>query len=276
MLDDAPLRPANQSSVPPAAPQPVPEWQPCSAAAAAQSRRLELIAYLVGTLSHELKNALSPISVYAQLELGRVPAGDPLAEHLQEILDAVSNSTKLLATLQRFAQQQFGPPRIFRLSTFLAAIEPELRRELDPRITLETLQGGADDLVYAEPYQLAHVVRLLLARAQRAMPAAGRVTIATRTAIVDEQRLPSHLPPRFDTYRTLAISDTGAPIPATMLKHYCDVLTDVADRDPLETLEMATVYTVLRRLHCGLSIVSQSTGTTITIFVPLARTYEAA
>jgi hypothetical protein len=61
-----------------------------------------------------------------------------------------------------------------------------------------------------------------------------------------------------------------------MLTRYCDVLTDDADRGPVETLEMATVYTVLRRLHCGLSIVSQTTGTTITIFVPLAESYGAA
>ena len=185
------------------------------------AQKMEVIGTLASGIAHDLRNILGPIILHAELCLERLEAGDPQAESLREIVEAVGRARALgeqLLSLGRSVESE-SPVR-FRLSTLvkecLKFLGPGLPPDLSIRLRVEA--GGSE--IRGDPTRVHQVVMNLLANAVEAMKdqEGGLLTVRIEDAVVREGDWPEEpsLPP--GAYLRLCVSDTGHGMASDVLK----------------------------------------------------------
>lgn len=164
-------------------------------------------------------------------------------------------------------------PRGVNLNAVLRRLEKKLRSATEPAVELEL--SLADDLApaHAPRVPLETIIRSLVLDAVDAMPDGGRLTLTTRTLDVASDEpgvLPAVAPNR---YVTLALHHTGDGVDADGLAHAFEPTSPTDERT---RLPLASIYRMLQRCGGDLSVeVEAGTGSTFTMFLPLARAANA-
>ncbi|MFN8630785.1 MAG: PAS domain-containing protein [Chloroflexota bacterium] len=139
----------------------------------AESARLEAIGRLAGGVAHEFNNMLAGILGTAELMSESIPAGDPLHADLDAIREAGRRAASLSKQLQAFGRQQTLRPVPIHLASYLAGLEPQIRRVAGAGISVEVRRAADIALVYADRAALDDGARARPARLS--FDAAGRV-----------------------------------------------------------------------------------------------------
>ncbi|MGZ8782443.1 MAG: PAS domain S-box protein, partial [Gaiellaceae bacterium] len=144
------------------------------------SQKLESIGRLAGGIAHDFNNLLTGITGYASLLLERTNGDSELRRDLTEIVRAAERAAELTKQLLAFGRRQMLKPRPVDLNTVTAEIGSLLQRLLGENIDLEVSAAADLGIVRADPGQIEQVIVNLAVNAKDAMPAGGRLTIATR------------------------------------------------------------------------------------------------
>ncbi len=233
----------------------------------AQALRLESIGRLAGGVAHDFNNMLTAILGYAELCIASAERGRaPSIADLREIKRAAERSRDLTSRLLSFARKQDVEQRIIEPNRVVEQLVRLLERILGEDITLVT-QLTATNLIRIDPGELEQLLVNLATNARDAMPAGGRLELATEDVdIGDDDPLLGAGP-----HVRIRVSDTGSGIEPERLAQVFEPFYSTKEPDKGTGLGLAQCYGIARQAGGQLRITSQvGAGTQVTLDLPAA------
>jgi putative PEP-CTERM system histidine kinase len=161
---------------------------------AADGREMHVLARLSAFVAHDLKNAVSTLSMLAEnarLHMDKPDFRIDLSRNLEEVTTRMRN---LLSTLNSPSGRQTYSARTIALAGAVEDWMKDLATLAPPRITVQTLIGATPD-VSVDPEQFRSVLQNLVLNAIEATPNDGTIQVETVTD---------------DGFAVLIVRDTGA------------------------------------------------------------------
>jgi CheY-like chemotaxis protein len=171
----------------------------------------------------------------------------------------------LTGQLLAFGRRQLLNPHVLDVNDVVRRSESLLRRLIGVHIELETELHGEPLSVETDPHQLEQALLNLVLNARDAMPAGGRVRIATGLAPATPGDLPA------GRYASISVADTGVGIGEEDRAHLFEPFFTTKGQGEGTGLGLATVYGFVRQCGGTAEVESQlGAGTTLTLFLPVA------
>ncbi len=234
-----------------------------------QAQKMEAVGRLAGGVAHDFNNLLMAITGYGELMRAKVHKGDPLYDHLENILKAGDRATALTQQLLTFSRRQIVHPQVLDLNRVVLDLEPMLRRLIGEDLDLEVLTAKEPGVVKADPGHLGQIIMNLVVNARDAMPRGGRLTL--KTAPVDFKE--SHhtrfglAPP--GPYVMLEVRDTGVGMDEATQAHAFEPFFTTKEPGKGTGLGLSTVYGIVKQSGGHLDLDSEpGAGSTCTIYLP--------
>jgi PAS domain S-box-containing protein len=176
-----------------------------------QAQRMEAVGRLAGGIAHDLNNMLTAIVGFSTLLDQEFDAHDRRRRDVAEIMKAAERSATLTRSLLAFARREIVHPEPLDMNRIVLEMGRMLRPAMGESINVEMALEPIAGTVLADRARLEQVILNIALNARDAMPAGGRLSIATRSVELgagDAARHPGTeiIPGR---YVKLTISDTG-------------------------------------------------------------------
>ena len=242
-----------------------------------QARKMEAIGRLAGGVAHDFNNLLTIILGYA--EILHESMSRPVDRHQLESITAAASSAADLTRQLLCLQPESRSSRRRRSTSTRSSPRPlaMLRRVLGENIVVETRPAPRLDPVLADPGQLEQVIVNLCVNARDAMPAGGRLTIATANvdlSAADASPIDGLAP---GPHVMMSVGDTGAGMDSALQAKIFEPFFSTKEPSKGTGLGLATVYGIVRQSGGSVSVQSQpGAGTTFTIYLPRAEAAVAA
>ena len=188
-----------------------------------QSQRLESLGQLAGGVAHDFNNLLAVISNYAAFVRDEIARKAPHDEwqsvraDIKQIELAAERAAGLTHQLLAFARRDVVQPRALNLNQVIERVEQLLVRTLGEHVELSTDLAAGLSPVLADPGQVEQVLVNLAVNARDAMPAGGKLIIATAGTNVDADYAASRVGLTPGRYISLKVSDTGTGMPQDVI-----------------------------------------------------------
>ena len=226
------------------------------------AQRSETLGRIAGAVAHDFNNLLTTIRGYGEMMLLDMVPDDRRRHDVQRICQAADRGTVLTRQLLSMGRTGATAPRLVCLNDLVRGLEFLAQRLVGADIQLDMRLASGLGYVRADPVQLEHIVLNLLLSASDAMPAGGRLTIATAERRISA--LSHGRPVRPGRYVLLAVTDSGSGL-------------DEGDQDDAASAgerrqgspSRATVVGIVRQ-HGGVVRVSSEPGegTTVKVYLP--------
>ncbi len=237
-----------------------------------QARKMETLGSLAGGIAHDFNNLLSPIIGYSELGLGRLPASDPMAVSLTQILKAARRAADLTRQILAFSRKQMLEVCVIDLNEVISDYEDMLRRLLGETIAINIVFNLPVAPVRADRSQIEQVVLNMAVNARDAMPEGGSLTIETAEVFLDQRYAERHVEVAAGEYVMLSISDTGVGIEEAIRDRIFEPFFTTKERGKGTGLGLATSFGIIKQHHGHLWVYSEpGHGTTFKIYLPKAE-----
>ena len=238
-------------------------------AALFQAQKMDAIGLLAGGVAHDFNNLLLVISSYAELMQDSIGPEHRLHRNVQEILTASRRAADLTRQLLAFGRKQTQTLQILNLNTVLHEISRMLPRLIGEDVELTIAPEAELGKVKLDPVQLEQIIMNLAANARDAMPAGGKLTIATHNVELDDAYVQTRtvVPP--GQYVLLEVSDNGQGIDSEHLPHIFEPFFTTKEKGKGTGLGLATVYGIVKQSGGFIWVYSEpGLGTTFRIYFP--------
>ncbi|HEY7496882.1 MAG TPA: ATP-binding protein [Vicinamibacterales bacterium] len=240
-----------------------------TAARIRQATKMEAVGRLAGGVAHDFNNLLTAILGYANLVLDELGADHPSRPDVEQIQHAAESAASLTRQLLAFSRRQLLQPQILDLNDVVRSMESMLRRMIGEHIVLDTDLAPTLSHVDADQGQLEQVLMNLVINARDAMPAGGRLLIATKDVIVGEEMMRAHRGLTAGAYVSLDVCDTGFGMDENVLANLFEPFFTTKRRGEGTGLGLATVYGIIKQSGGYIAVQSDiGVGTTFTIYLP--------
>ncbi|MEW6220005.1 MAG: ATP-binding protein [Thermodesulfobacteriota bacterium] len=231
-----------------------------------RERRLAAMAEMAGAIAQDLKNPLGSLALYASL-LRRELAADPdLAPLVDRMQQALRSMDRLCDTYQAAASLPELRPTAVPVADWLAEAAAELAAVTASRPVAVSLElGHTTPLILADRELLSQLALNLLLNAVQAMPAGGRIQIASRT-------LPGG--PRGASWLEVAFRDSGHGIAPEHLGRIFDPF--FTTRKKAAGLGLALVHRIVEAHQGLIEVDSSPAGSTFRILLPAPNPMTAS
>jgi signal transduction histidine kinase len=149
-----------------------------------QAQRLEAVGQLTGGVAHDFNNLLTVVLGSVELLERRSDDGAAVRRLARNIKVASERGAEITAKLLSFSRQNRANPKVIDVNASLRAFEPLLRQAANEAVTIVLDLVGDVVPVCLDPGQFEAAILNLVGNARDAMPDGGRITIATRPAVV--------------------------------------------------------------------------------------------
>ncbi len=242
-----------------------------------RAHRMESVARLAGGIAHDFNNLLTVVLGSAEILLDDLPRAYARRNDLEAIKAAATQAAQLTRQVLAYSRQQVLAPRVLDLNSLIAGMERAIRPLLGPRIELVLEQGPLSGAVRVDPAQLEQAVLNLVANARDAMPAGGRLTIATADIQVDEPFAREHAPMRPSRYLTLTVRDMGVGMDEETQGHLFEPFFTTKPGRHGAGLGLAMTYGIVKQSEGYIWAHSTpGAGATFTIYLPWHERVAAA
>jgi signal transduction histidine kinase/ActR/RegA family two-component response regulator len=164
------------------------------------AQKMELIGQMAGGIAHDMNNALTTVMGEASL------LSDSVGEERERILEAAAYAAQLTHQLMVFSRRDTSQPRPLDISTTIRGMLKAIRRVIPSEIDLRSELPPDTITVVADPTHLLQILLNLAGNAKDAMGDTGRMTIALRHDVENQQAI-------------IEVADTGPGIPDDVAKH---------------------------------------------------------
>jgi PAS domain S-box-containing protein len=234
-----------------------------------QAQKMQAIGTLTGGLAHDFNNLLG--AIVGNLELLRDLVGhDPQASELsRDALQAALRGGELTRSLLAFARRQPLRPQNIDANELIGNLSKLLRRVLGEQIEFHLSLSAHLPPVKVDPAQLEAAITNLATNARDAMPNGGRLTIATRTTLLDRHNVPTGLEARPGEYVVIEVSDTGTGIPPDVMDHIFEPFFTTKTEGHGSGLGLSMVFGFISQSGGHVSAYSEpGLGTTLRLYLP--------
>jgi signal transduction histidine kinase/CHASE3 domain sensor protein len=236
-----------------------------------QAQKLDAIGKLTGGVAHDFNNMLTVITGTTETlvaELARQPELQGVARLID---DAAERCAELIKHLLAFARKQTLQPRNVDINHAVLDIEKLLRPTLGEQIEIETILERGSTTSHIDPSQLANSVLNMAINARDAMPDGGKLLLETRNVVLDEAYAEANADVRPGPYVMLAVSDTGAGMPADIRDKVFEPFFTTKEVGKGSGLGLSMVYGFVKQSGGHIKIYSEpGHGTTIRLYLPPA------
>jgi signal transduction histidine kinase len=238
---------------------------------AEEAQRLESVGRLAGGVAHDFNNLLTVI-LSGVSELRRSPDDRAAAaEIVEEIGVAGARARELVRHLLAFARKQAVAPVHLDVSDVVREAETLLRRLLGQAVVLSTRLSPGLWPVCCDRGQLEQIILNLAVNARDAMPAGGRLCLATANVEgtgTDPDAPRAELPP--GQWVQLTVSDDGEGMAPEVREHIFEPFFTTKPQGKGMGLGLAIVYGIVVQ-NDGLIRVDSEPGRGTTFHVLLPR-----
>jgi PAS domain S-box-containing protein len=236
-----------------------------------QSEKMEAVGQLTGGVAHDFNNILTVITGTIEILADAVKGEPQLAAIARMIDEAASRGADLTQHLLAFARKQPLEPRETDVNTLIIETAKLLQRTLGEHVEIESVFEDEACLAIVDPNQLATAILNLALNARDAMPGGGKLIIETGSVVLDENYAKSHGDVRPGPYAMIAVSDTGAGIPAAILDKVFDPFFTSKSPGKGTGLGLSMVYGFVKQSAGHIKIYSEEGhGTTVRMYLPPA------
>jgi len=235
----------------------------------AQAQKMEGVGQLTGGVAHDFNNLLTVIIGNLDM-LAEWPGADARARETADIaLRAADRGAGLVRSLLAFSRKQPLQPRVVNLNEIVLETDHLLRRTLGEQIELETSPEREIWLTMVDPAQLQAALINLAVNARDSMGQGGKLTIETGNVVLDEDYARQNADARPGAYVLLAVSDTGAGIPAAILDRVFEPFFTTKEIGKGTGLGLSMVYGFIKQSNGHIKIYSEvGHGTTVKLYLP--------
>jgi two-component system, cell cycle sensor histidine kinase and response regulator CckA len=232
-----------------------------------ESQKLELISQLSSGVAHDFNNLLAVIVGYSDLVTSQLEPDSPLQKYIDEIRHASNRAAGLTRQLLVFSRKQLVRPEVINPNDAVKDLDKMLRRLINPKIEITIIPGGQTGYVKADSGHIGQVLMNLVLNARDAMPAGGKIFIATDNVTLDEScdNQPTGTIP--GDYVRLTVSDTGTGMTEEVKAHLFEAFFTTKTFGT--GLGLATCRTIVQQSGGHIDVSSElGEGTTFTIYLP--------
>jgi PAS domain S-box-containing protein len=232
------------------------------------SQKMEAIGALTSGIAHDFGNLLMGITGCANIAIAKLDPEHPIARYLRELSEAAKRGTALTRQLMTFSRKQAPRVASVAIDAVIEGCTGLLRRIVGDDIEIE-IHRASGCAVMADAGQLEQILVNLVVNARDAMPAGGRITIATSPLELDERDAEARGLSAGGHFAALTVSDSGAGMDeATRLRIFEPFFT-TKEVGKGTGLGLATVYAIVKQFHGGITVQSElGHGTTFTLCLP--------
>jgi CheY-like chemotaxis protein len=186
---------------------------------------------------------------------------------------AATRGADLTQQLLAFARRQPLEPRETDVNDLVVNTAKLLRPTLGEQIEIESMLEEDAWRAMIDPSQLSSALINLAVNARDAMPDGGKLTLETGNVMLDEAYSQSNPEVKPGPYVMVAVSDTGAGIPATVRDKVFEPFFTTKEIGKGTGLGLSMVYGFVKQSGGHIKIYSEEGhGTTIKLYLP--RTAE--
>jgi hypothetical protein len=234
-----------------------------------QAQKLESIGRLAAGVAHDFNNLLTVINGYSRLLLGRLKAGDPLRDGLEEIQRAGERAAGLTQQLLAFSRKQVLQPRVFDLNCVVEEMRPMLARLMGEDVEMSVKLHTEAATVCADPPQLEQALMNLAVNSKDAMPHGGKFSIETGFVEWGESDVQSRPGAHAGPYVVLAVSDTGVGMSEETRGHIFEPFFTTKEVGKGTGLGLSTIHGMVEQSGGYVEAASEpGRGTTFKIYMP--------
>jgi PAS domain S-box-containing protein len=233
-----------------------------------QVQKMEAAGRLAGGLAHDFNNLLTAILGYGDLLLARLPEGDPLRRHSEEIRRAGERASALTRQLLAFSRKQVLLAEVVDPNALVSGLETMMRRLAGERIEV-ALALASQGHVMVDPGQFEQVVVNLVLNARDAMPRGGQLSIATRDIDLDPDYVHAHIESTPGPHLVLEVTDTGIGMDAETRSHVFEPFFTTKESGKGTGLGLSSVYGIVKQSGGHIVVESQEgRGSTFRLYLP--------
>jgi len=221
------------------------------------SQKMEAVGRLAGGIAHDFNNLLTVIISYGTMLVRRLPADDPRAKDIGEMVRAGHRAAELTRQLLAFSRRQVLQPSVVDLAQVVAGMSNMIRRTIGEDVELALVTPAPVDPVYVDPGQIEQVILNLVVNARDAMPRGGRITIETGVGIEP------------DRYVRMTVRDTGEGMDEETLSHIFEPFFTTKEAGKGTGLGLSTVMGIVEQSGGKIFVESAvGKGTAFEIYLP--------
>ena len=234
-----------------------------------QAQKMEAVGQLTGGIAHDFNNLLT--AVIGSLDLLLRRSDDEKARRLAgNALQAAERGARLTAQLLAFSRRQRLSPTPLQPNDIVSGMGDLLARTIGRHVRVETRLDPNLWQALADPTQLEVMILNLAINARDAMPAGGRLTIATANLESVPAQLASELAP--GEYVAISVSDTGTGMSPAVLARAFEPFFTTKEMGKGTGLGLAQLYGFARQSGGTARIdTKEGEGTIVTLYLPRTR-----
>jgi two-component system, cell cycle sensor histidine kinase and response regulator CckA len=232
-----------------------------------QAQKMESIGRLAGGVAHDFNNLLTSILGNVELALEDLNPADPVHPYLADVRKAGESAAALTRQLLAFSRKQLIEPAVINLNDVLANLQRMLKRIIGEDVALVASPEPSLKCVFADAGQMEQVIVNLAVNGRDAMPAGGRLTIASSNVFVGDELGLQSPDARPGPHVRLSVSDTGVGMDEETMAHVFEPF--FTTKKTGTGLGLATVYGAVVQNGGFVTVNSRvGAGTTFDIFLP--------
>ncbi|MEW5913016.1 MAG: response regulator [Thermodesulfobacteriota bacterium] len=235
-----------------------------------QAQKMEAVGTLAGGVAHDFNNILTAIIGYSELALAANQRRQDCAAELGGLIKAARQASGLVRQILTFSRKLEPELKPLDLNQEIGQTLEVLKHTLPATVTVETRLQPELPPVNADATQIGLALLNLASNAADAMPAGGRLLLATRSVELDADYCIRHLEARPGPHVMLEVSDNGQGMDRETQEHIFEPFFTTKEPGRGTGLGLATVYGVIKSHGGHILCHSQpGQGTTFQIFLPV-------
>ena len=240
-----------------------------------QSQKLDAIGQLTGGVAHDFNNLLTVIC--GSVDLLRRPdiSDERRTRYIDAIADTSERAARLTGQLLAFARRQALKPELFDVAVNLGAVRDIVATLAGSHVQIDLDVPPEPCFIHADPSQFDTAMVNMAVNARDAMGGRGRIAIRVG-AVSGTPAVRSH-PAIGGDFITVAISDTGAGIPADDLNRIFEPFYTTKSVGEGTGLGLSQVFGFAKQTGGEVIVESElDVGTCFTLYLPRVRDAQGA
>ena len=235
-----------------------------------QSKKLELIGQMTGSIAHDFNNVMTVLSCNIPLLNSQRVSTDKRNELIKDCTEAVGMASNLTKRLRAIARKEPLDKTRVDLNDLLEDLADFLRSSVGQSATLEFSQHEAPLPVYVDTVLVEMALLNLVLNSRDAMPEGDLITVATDVAAVDSATPANWGQPHTGLYAILQVMDTGAGMTSEVKDKIFEVFFTTKEKGKGTGLGLSAVQDLAKESGGFIQIDSEpGQGATVKVFIPL-------